>query len=201
MNKKKTFIVIALAVVVLVVLGVVAFGNKVAKAPENSAATSSVSSNTVTQSTTTAASAPESYSNGSFSFSHPASWSIVSARPLLMTNFNGQYKAGGVIPANGIQLAVATTTAYGSVQDIIATELMSATHLTTSTVTVDNVSCAKEAYQVNYAPGAIAQNISVYCSRGTALWKIYFSYPANDPAEAVDVSDFNGVLGSMKLSG
>ena len=213
MSKKKTIIVIVLAVIVLVILGVIGFDNKVAKAPETSGGATPTSTATQTTSTTTSTStAPaisvvlststsRSYTGSSFSFKYPGSWTILSATPLMITSFNGQYKTGGVIPAGGAQIGVVTTTISGNLNGIMATELASATHLTTSAITVNGTACAKAAYQVNYAPGATVQNISVYCSRGTELWKIYFSYPPNDSAEQADISDFNGILGSMKLSG
>jgi hypothetical protein len=199
--KKKHIIAIVLTVIVvlIVLVVVVGLGKKVAKAPEVQSVGVSTSTTAPGLTVVISTSTPKNYIGSSFSFNYPGSWNISSAMPLFMTNFNGKYKANGVIPAGGIQLGVVTTTAYGPVRDIIATELMSATHLTTSTVMVDNVSCEKETYQVNYAPGAIAQNISLYCSRGTELWKIYFSYPANDPTEQSDISDLNGILGSMKL--
>ena len=211
MSKKKTIIVIALAVIIIIIVGVIGFDNKVAKAPETSGGATPTSTATQTTSTTTSTStAPaisvvlststsRSYTGSSFSFKYPGSWTIFSTTPLMITSFNGQYKAGGVIPAGGVQIAVVTTTISNNLNSIMTTELANAIHLTTSTVMVNGTSCAKATYQVKYAPGATVQNVSVYCSHDTELWKIYFSYPANDPAGQADTSDFNGILGSMKL--
>ena len=217
MNKKKWAVIIVLIVAVIVVVGVIGFNNR-AKAPEVSnmpGSTSTAASGTSTPTSTPTSSANASsgisivvststqknYAGASFSFTYPGAWTILSASPLLMTNFSGQYKANGVIPAGGVQMTVVTTTISGNSNDIMAAELANAIDLTTSTVTVDGTACAKATYQVNYAPGATVQNVSVYCSRGNTLWKIYLSYPANDPAGNADVSEFNTVLASMKLSG
>jgi hypothetical protein len=207
---KKTIAIIVFLVVLVVIVGVIGFNHR-AKAPEVQSVGVSTSTATQATSTTTttlgsptvtvvlSTSTTKTYSGSSFSFNYPSSWSILSAKPLMMTNFNGQYKANGVIPAGGAQLGVVTTTVGGSVADIMTTELMSAKNLTTSTVAVDNVSCAKATYQVSYAPGATAQNISLYCLRGSELWKIYFSYPAGDAAEKADIPALDGILSSMKF--
>ncbi len=207
MNKKKLAIVIALVVIIVVVLGIFAFGNK-AKAPEVSNGTAPTSTAPQTATSTASSSGlsivistntPKSYSGVSFSFTYPGAWTISSAMPLLMDDFSGKYKAGGVIPAGGAQLAIATTTSYGPVENIIATELMNATDVASSTTAVDGVACTKATYRANYSQSATAQNISLYCLRGTELWKIYFSYPAGDAAASADLSVFNGILASMKL--
>jgi hypothetical protein len=210
MKKKNIIIVVLVVVVVLIVLvGVIGFGNKVAKAPavSNPAVTSTSSTAQATSTATSSAvsvvlsttTAQKSYSGSSFSFNYPSSWSILSAKPFAMTNFNGQYKKNAVIPAGGIQLYVVTTTAYSSVANIMTTELMNANGVTTSDATVDGVACQKATYRVNYAPGATVQDVSLYCLRGTELWKIYFSYPAGDATEKTDLSTLDGVLSSMKF--
>ena len=207
---KKTIAIVVLLVVVIVIVGVIGFNHR-AKAPEVQSV--GVSTSTATQVTSTATttatasgltvvistSTPKNYIGSSFSFVYPGSWFVFSASPLMMTDFNGKYRTGGVIPAGGAQLGVVTTTVGGSVADIMTTELMSATSLTTSTVAVNGVACTKATYQVGYAPGATAQNISLYCLRGTELWKIYFSYPAGDAAEKADLSTLSGMLSSMKF--
>ena len=208
---KKTIAIVVLAVLVVVIVGVIVWDKKVAKAPEVQSV--GVSTSTIAQVTSMptstmgsgaltvalSSSTTEKYSGSSFSFDYPSSWSIYSAMPLFMTNFDGNYKADGVIPAGGIQLGVVTTTISGNLNSIMTTELVSAIGLSTSAVTVDNITCAKATFQANYTPGATAQNVSLYCLRGNELWKIYFAYPAGDAPEKVDLSDFNGVLSSMKF--
>ena len=206
---KKIIAILVLLVVVVVIVGVIGFNHK-AKAPEvsniNSTTTSTnsvgmavSSSNSGGLSVVISTSTTEKYSGSSFSFDYPGSWSVFSAKPLLMTNFYGRYKTDGTIPAGGAQLAVVTTSVSGSAGNIMTTELMSAIGLTTSTVSVNNVSCTKATYQAHYGVGAVAQNVSLYCLRAGELWKIYLSYPANDPAEKTDLSTFARILSSMKF--
>jgi hypothetical protein len=210
MSKKTTLIVVAIIAVVIVIVAVVGLNQNVAKAPEVGSTGASTSTTQQATSSTTATSTmtvtiststPKTYSNGSFSFTYPGAWTIYSANPLLLANFNAQSANSVAIPAGGVQLTLVTTTISGNLDAIMAAELANATHLTTAAVTVNGVACAKATYQVNYAPGATVQNVSLYCSRGTELWKIYLSYPANDSAASMDNSEFNAIVSSMKLSG
>ena len=123
---KKTIAIVVLAVLVVVIVGVIVWDKKVAKAPEVQSV--GVSTSTIAQVTSMptstmgsgaltvalSSSTTEKYSGSSFSFDYPSSWSIYSAMPLFMTNFDGNYKADGVIPAGGIQLGVVTTTISGN---------------------------------------------------------------------------------------
>lgn len=120
-------------------------------------------------------------------------------RPFSMTNFNGQYVSGDVVPMGGAEIDVVTTTNYGDLKNIMTTELMGAADLATSTVAVDNVACDEARYGESYSDETLSGNIAVYCERGIKLWKIYLSYRESDPAAAVHVADFNGVLSSMKF--
>ena len=86
-----------------------------------------------------------------------------------------------------------------AVSEIMTTELMNAVNLATSTVTVNNIACNQAAYQYSHAPGLVSQDVSIYCLRGSELWKIYFSRRVGDSAAQVHVADFNGVLESMKF--
>lgn len=213
MNKKKLITIIVLVVIVVVGLSVVGFSHR-AKAPEVTTSmvpTSTSGSLSVTASSTSSStnvvvaistSTQRSYSNGSFSLSYPSSWSIARYLPFLITNFNGQYQTGGIIPVGGAQIYVVTTTIEsGYLQSVINTQLMSAINITTTTLVVDGVACPAAAYEAAYAPGVTSKNVSVYCSRGGELWEVYLSYEANDTAaaSAAHISDFNGVLGSMKF--
>ncbi len=206
--KKKYLLITILVVVVLIILaGVLWFDRKAAKAPITSNPATPTSTALVTASATgspavsvvISTSTAKNYTGKSFSFTYPGSWNVFSASPLLITNFNGQYGDEGIVPAGGAQIAVVTTTLGGPVADIITTELMGATDVATSTITVDGIACAKAIDRANYAPGTTSQNISIYCARGQELWKIYFSYPAGDTAENAHLSDFNGILNSMKF--
>ncbi len=139
------------------------------------------------------------YQSASFSFSYPASWGISRLLPFSVNNFNDKYGAGGIIPAGGAQIVVATTTVYGNLADIMAGELVNAKNLATSTVAVSKVSCDEARFSAVYGPGATAQNIFVYCARGTELWKIYCAYSAGDPAAPTHIAECNEVLTSMKF--
>jgi hypothetical protein len=207
MNKKKLTAVIILIVVVIVAIGVLAFHNE-AKAPEapRIAATStgiivqasSTGSSTILVVLTT--STKQSYGNSSFSFSYPAAWSISAYTPFSITNFGGKYNKDGTLPPGGAVISVVTTTVeQGYLSDIMSTQLMSATNLTTTTLVVDGIACPTASFEAAYAPGATSKNISAYCERGSELWEIYLSYGANDAAAAAHASDFNGVIDSMKL--
>jgi hypothetical protein len=116
-----------------------------------------------------------------------------------MTDFGGKYENGWMIPMGGSEIDVVTTTVYSSIKEIMTTELMSAVGLQTSAVTVDSVACKKAAYQDNYAPGVASQDISIYCLRGSELWKIYLSYHSGDPAAQTHNTVFDEVLSSMKF--
>jgi len=218
MNKKKLTVIIVLAVVAIVILGVVAFSHK-AKAPEVATALTPtgtalqvVASTSITAlasstgssslSIVVSTSTLESYANKSFSFKYPGAWTIAQYSPFFMTNFNGQYQAGVIIPKGGAIISVVTTTVEsGFLQSIIDTQLMNAINVTTTTLTVDGITCPAAAYEANYAAEAISKDVNVYCLRGTELWEVYLSYEASDTATAMaaHVADFNGVLGSMKF--
>ncbi len=210
MNKKKIFAVVVLVVIVLVVAVVTVLEKKVAKAPEvsNVSSTASVGTSTVEQATSTASSsapavaapaAQKNYTGVSFSLSYPSSWNVSSTPFFSINDFGGKYQSGWVIPMGGAEIDVVTTTVYSSVGEIMTTELMNAANLATSTVTVDNIACKQAAYQYSHAPGLVSQDISIYCLRGSELWKIYFSRRVGDTMAQVHVADFNGVLGSMKF--
>ncbi len=210
MNKKKIWTIVVLVVAVLVVVGIVVVGKKVAKAPEVSSvnSTASVGTSTVEQATSTASSsapvvampvAQKNYTGASFSLSYPGSWNVSSTPFFSINDFGGKYQSGWVIPMGGAEIDVVTTTVYSSVSEIMTTELMNAVNLATSTVTVNNIACNQAAYQYSHAPGLVSQDVSIYCLRGSELWKIYFSRRVGDSAAQVHVADFNGVLESMKF--
>jgi hypothetical protein len=225
-NKKKIWIaMIALVVIVIAIaLGVVEWRhNRVAKtsmfpvALENSSTTAVAASPTSSAPPTSGPSSPVSavtssvtnpgvsisiqrfYAGSSFSFSYPSSWSIFNTAPFSITNFNGRYISRDVIPVGGAEIDVVTTTNYGNLQDIMTTELMGATNLTTSTVTVSGVTCIETHSDRSFSDGTPSGNIAVYCERGTALWKIYLSYRKSDPAAAARIADFTGVLSSLQF--
>jgi hypothetical protein len=222
MHNKKTVVMVAVVVVVVVLVAFFAVerlsGRNVAHAPELSAisgggvATGTTTSPEASSSGSPAVSAATSsakspitvsmekiYAGSSFSFSYPESWSVLRVRPFSMTNFNGQYVSGDVVPPGGAEIDIVTTTNYGDLKNIMATELMGAADPATSTVTVDNVACDEARYGESYSDGTLSGNIAVYCERGTDLWKMYLSYRKSDPSLAAHVSDFNDVLGSMKF--
>ena len=57
--------------------------------------------------------------------------------------FGGNYENGGIIPAEGAEVDVVTTTISGPVDDIVNTEVMGAMNIVTSTMVVDKVTCEK----------------------------------------------------------
>ena len=213
MNKKNAWIVVlVVVVVVLVVIGIVAIDKNVAKAPVVSGVgtTAPLGTSTVGQTTSTASSSPltvtpststaqKSYVAASFSLDYPGSWVASTTSFFSLNNFGGKYQNGGMIPVGGAEIDVVTTTVYSSVSEIMTTELMSATNVATSTVTLDNIVCKKAVYDNSYATGFPSDDTSIYCLRGSELWKIYFSYHAGDPAAQEYVSDFSMVLNSIKF--
>jgi hypothetical protein len=219
MKTKHVVLIGAIIVVVVAIVGAVWWNGDVAKAPDVSslsdaigiATSTGTSPNAVTTSTparpsstsngstTVSISIQKSYGNSSFTLNYPDAWSVTMIKPFSIDTFNGKYDNGGVIPAGGAVIDIATTTVYGSLQTIIDTETMSATSVATSTQMVNAVKCVKVSYQDEYAPGFTSQNTSLYCQKGTELWKIYFSYRANDPAAAAHISDFNKIIASLKF--
>lgn len=203
MNKKKlTGIIVLVAVIIIVIVAAVWIGAKTAKAPEM---TSSVVSSTGAAVSTTSSSGEMSvtikpfYGNGSFSFNYPTSWSISSYSPFAMTTFDGKYVDGDLIPEGGAEIDVVTTTVYGNLQSIMTTELMSATNVATSAVSIDDVPCAKTTYDNSYTPNIASKDTAIYCQQGSELWKIYLSYRADDANASTHVADLNSILQSMKL--
>ncbi len=204
MNKKRLDIIIIIAVIIII--AIIGIGIHRAKAPETS--NNYTASGTIPSGITASSSMGVSinigkfYSNGSFSFTYPTLWNIEQYSPFSMTNFNGKYLAGNIIPADGAEIDIVTTTVQnGYLPDIMTTQLMSAVNITTTTLTVDNVACPAAAYEANYAPGITSKDVSVYCPRGAELWELYLSYEASDtPLETSrHVADFNSVLASMKF--
>jgi hypothetical protein len=221
MNKKYLIVIIVAVVVIVGIVAVVDWRNgNVAQAPVVpvlSVASGSVASASGTPVTVGSPSSSVSvgvsstggsgysvsfqnfYQNGSFSFNYPESWSVSRIIPFSVNNFNDKFEVAGVIPKGGAEIIVATTTVRGNLADIMAAELVSAKNLATSTVAVSKIACSEARFNATYGPDAVAQNIFVYCPRGTELWKIYCAYPAGDPAATADVSACNEVLNSMKF--
>ncbi len=139
------------------------------------------------------------YGGSSFTFSYPMSWSVLTVAPLAITNFNGKYASGNVIPPGGAEIDVVTTTVYGNLQSIMETELMGAQDLKMSTTSVDGTACAEAQYQDAHGGSATSASIALYCERNTKLWKIYLAYRANDPATAALLNDFKEVLNTLKF--
>ena len=222
MHNKKTFFIVAAVVVIVVLIAFFAVerwsGSNVAHAPElsailgggeatgtsisqeaSSSGLSAISAATSSGKSSATVSAGKTYVGSSFSFSYPASWSVLRVTPFSMTNFNGKYVAGDVVPMGGAEIDMVTTTNYGDLENIMATELMGAADLATSTVAVDTIACDEARYGESYSDGTLSGNIAVYCEHGIKLWKMYLSYRKSDPSATVHVSDFNGVLSSMKF--
>ena len=139
------------------------------------------------------------YQGSSFTFSYPQSWSILTAAPFAMTNFNGQYGSNNTLPAGGAEIDIGTTTVYGNLQSIMDTELMGAQNLTTSLVTVGGASCREARYDTSHAGSPTTATVALYCPRNTELWKIYLAYRANDPSSTAILSDFREVLNTIKF--
>jgi hypothetical protein len=221
MHNKKTVVIVAVMVVIVILIAFFAVerwsGSNVAHAPElsvavNGGGTTGIATSSGASSSLSAVFAPTSsvknpasastkktYAGSSFAFSYPASWSIFNVRPFSITNFNGQYVSEDVIPMGGAEIDVVTTTNFGDLKNIMATELMGAANLTTSTVAVSNVACSEANYGGSFSNGVPSKNIAVYCERGTELWKLYIAYRGDDPSGSTYRADFDGVLGSMKF--
>ena len=140
------------------------------------------------------------YQGNSFSFNYPEDWTIFNPAPFSINNFKGAYVNGSVIPMGGAEIDVATTTLYsGRIDDIMGTELLSATNVVKSNVTVQGISCVEARYNNTYTPSVASRNIAVYCLRGVGLWKIYLSYRAGDSAATSHIANLNSVLASFKF--
>lgn len=206
MNKKNWIIAIVVVIVIIIVALIVGRSTNTAKAPENSSSTVAASTTKPISSSTANSSSSGLtitqtgfYGNKDYSFNYPTNWTISTYSPFSMTNFKGKYQNGGIIPPGGAEIDVVTTTISGSLKDIMTTELMSATNLTTTNITVNHVACSEATYQNTYNSSLASKDVAVYCQRGTEVWKIYLSYRADDSTAAAHITDFNSVLASMKL--
>lgn len=214
MGKKHIWITVVIVLVVIGVIVAVEFADrKVAHAPiisSESASSTEMALSSGTASTTTAATSGLSvvfststtqkhYAGPSFSLNYPSTW-VASPSPFFsLDSFGGNYAADGMIPPGGAEIDIVTTTVSTSDDAVMATELMSATNLATSTVTVDDKTCQKAVYDDTYGADKPSNNISIYCLLGNELWKIYFSYHAGDPAAQQHQADFADVLRSLVL--
>lgn len=216
MKKKAMWWIIGL-VVVIIVVAVIGWGAGTAKAPEvkstaptGTTQTAPAGSPSGMNSSTVSASASGTpgmtitfngaYSNSAFSLTYPNGWQIISFGPTFsLTTFGNAYVDGDVIPSGGAEIDIATTTVYNNLGTIMQTELLSATNVTTTAVTVDDTACAEASYNNTYTGGIASQDIAVYCEQGTELWKMYLSYRENDPDGSAHIAAFKSVLASMKL--
>ncbi len=170
--------------------------------PTSTVGTSTVVGNSTSTKPTATSSAPtvKTFKNGSFSFNYPLSWTLGGTKPVMVNNFNSKYEGGGVIPMGGAEIDVVTTTLYsGRIQDILGTELLSATNVTTSTTSVRGVSCVEAKYTGAYVAGVASQNMAAYCLRGAGLWKLYLSYRSGDAKADAHVAAFNNLLASLRF--
>ncbi len=215
MEKKRGIVVVVLIVIVIAAaIAVLGAHHKGSVATPTQASPTMVATTSVPTSSNAAApatsSSPEnpgvsisiqrSYAGASFSFNYPASWSILAAAPFSLINFDEKNFAAGVLPPGGAEIDIATTTLYGNLDAITGTELMGATFLSTSTVTVGGTSCMEARYHETYAGGVQMANTALYCGHGTELWKIYLVYRVDDQAAAIHLADFESVLRSMRFS-
>lgn len=202
MEKKRGIIVILIVVVIVAAIAVLDAqrkGNVAPPGPVPGIATTTVPSSSSTP-PEVSISIQRSYAGASFSFSYPVSWGIFTEAPFSLINFDEQNFANGVLPPGGAEVNIATTTVYGNLDAITATELMGVSDLSTSTVAVDGTSCMEARYHETYAGGVQMANMALYCDRGTELWKIYLAYRAGDQAAAAHLADFESMLHSMRLS-
>jgi hypothetical protein len=200
MNNKKLVLLIGLVVVVVMVAAVV-MDRRSGPIPSSPMVPAS-SSSTIPTGTPQAGSQGVSisvrsvYTGGSFKFSYPESWSVLNAAPVTVTNFS-KYTSDGLIPMGGALISVQTTTVYdGNLEGMIAAQLRGAANMTTSTITVDAISCDSHSFD---AAAIESRSTAVYCERGTELWEIYFAYRLGDPSAAAHVADFTSVQGSMRF--
>jgi hypothetical protein len=215
---KKTYTILGIVIVIIVIIFIaIGLSAKPAQAPaittttttatstiaSTSSATSgvsmSVSSTNASSSLIVSTSTETAYTGPAFSFVYPKPWAYTPSVDFSIDTFGGQWINNDIIPPGGAAVDVVTTTISGPVSDIVNTEIMGAFNIATSTIVVDKISCEKATAQSNYAPGYTSNDIDVYCARGDNLWKIYLSYNSNDPAGSKHVSDFNGMLTSMKF--
>ena len=210
-KSNRSFLIVLAVVIVIVAIGIFASRSSAPGSPASAPAASSTSPLSAASSSAATGTASSSGKGGatitfdrffqgsSFTFSYPTSWSIFSAAPLAMTNFNGQYGPNNTIPAGGAEIDVVTTTVYGNLQSIMDTELMGAQNITKSLVAVDGASCQEARYETAHAGDPTTATIALYCPRNTELWKIYLAYRANDPSSAAILSDFHEVLNTIKF--
>lgn len=220
-RKKKSIILIAVIIVVaVIIISVILSERSVAPsvdiypvASETSTAGATVSSTAVNVTSTfvTASSSSSSsssprlsvsfnrfYQGPSFTLSYPQAWTILSVRPFSLTTFGGKYGPNGTLPAGGSEIDVVTTTAPGGFADIMATQLMGAEHIATSTVTVDGVACTRTQYQEPNA-GYSTESVLLYCEQGTELWQVGMVERVGDPNASQHLADLQEVLSAIKF--
>lgn len=208
--KTKTIWVIILAIIVVGLMIFAASSSSPTSSPNTPANQTSTTSQT--QSTSTPAQATSSASSTSawvkfeiqktgFTFLHPQAWTIASVSPTVsLDNFNHALLGGGVVPEHGAIMDISTTTTGLSLKDFIAGNLVGASILSSSTVTVDGTSCSEVLYEDTYSASVASKNVGVYCPRGTTLWKMYLSYRKGDSEEAQFADTFSRILSSLQFS-
>ena len=134
------------------------------------------------------------------SFSYPPGWSLGPNTPISFDNFEHQYGSGGTLPPGGAEVDITNTKLYGSLDDLVKTEDMGGTGITTSNVTVSGVSCREVSYTVSSGASYKANTVAVYCpTSNSLLYKIYLIYRADDPNTTQLRSTFGQVLNSIRF--
>ncbi len=217
MNKARIiWIIVVIAAVVGIMLLTVKYGGTKQPAPVtmNNATTSSPSvtasasgthtltmvKTTFTPSVVTSVSpAKRSFQNSSYSFSYPANWTIGASLPTSLNNFGAPTWQGGNLPRGGSEIAIATTSLYGSLSEMVSYDFRSMTNVTTNTVAVSGISCTVARGKLIDNSDIAEQEETIYCPRNHEVWKLYFSYRMDDPDSAAHASVFKDLLASLKF--
>lgn len=126
--------------------------------------------------------------------------------PLSLNNFGSAYLQGGFVPPGGAKIVITSAVPLPNppLGDLIFHELVGGTITINSvtTVVVSGATCTEEFYTSWFAPSIYYSNVAVYCpsASGAALYKLYLSYRAGDPAGSQILAAFKQVLGSVQFT-
>ena len=127
----------------------------------------------------------------------PTFTSFSLGEPVTMTNFDGDYVHGGILPPNGVEITISTWKKEGTLRDLMLSDMRNKV-FTETTIYLSDLSGTK-VVTVENSPQIQQKTTIVYAEGKKVFYKIFLIYHTyNREAEAYEAF-FKGFLLSIKL--
>ena len=139
--------------------------------------------------------------------SYPPNWKVNDkllslGGPVNLNTFSSIYHHGGVIPQNGAEVSITTTSLEKTtLTEVMTRDSIGATIQATNLLSVAGTIATQVAYLIPFAPSTTTySNVIVYVLLDTTLYKLSLLYHTGDPREDDFLRVFEQILTTVKFT-